>query len=215
MIRLDFSKWLMALESSTVGTEEVNAQQVISTYNRVKDSIEIVRMYDQTLPDDRKLLKNISTIVNLSSGAAFGMFINTDNNNVIGQDVMQKIQSIYPNDPIIGKKVQKLSRKEILDHLPEDLKKQIDPRKIQPSDVIKINVRGHLQKYGDSPAAIIEIASTIVHESTHVIEYVEKGETFDGPGTMVEKAEDAFKSWAKQNWPIISKKFNLQGSFPF
>jgi hypothetical protein len=187
----------------------------MAIYNRVKDSIELVKMYDQTLPVDKQLLRHISTIADLHAGSAFGMFVNSDNTNVIGSDVMQKIKMIYPNDPMIGHKVQKLSRKQILDNLPDHVRKEIDPRKIQPSDIIKIDVKKHLSKYGDSPAAIIEIASTIAHEATHVLEYVEKGETYDGPGTAVEKAEQAFKSWVKANWNTISRKFNFSGSYPF
>ena len=202
-------------EVSTIGTEDVEASQVISIYGRVKDSVDLVKMYDATLPRDQQLLRDISTIANLGSGSAFGMFVNSDNTNVIGQNVMSKINTIYPNDPMIGKKVQKLSRKQILDHLPTEVKSQIDPHEIQPSDIIKIDVRKHLAKYGDSPAAIIEIASTIVHESTHVLEYVEKGKTFDGPGTAVEKAEAAFKAWVKANWSTISRKFNFAGPYPF
>lgn len=203
------------LDESTVGTEEVDARQVIGLYKRVEDSIRLVKMYDQTLPMNQQLLRDISTIADLHSGSAFGMFINSDNTNVIGPDVMQKIKLIYPNDPMIGKKIQKLSRKQIIDHLPDDVKKEIDPKKIQPSDIIKIDVKKHLNKYGDSAAAIIEIASTIVHEATHVLEYVEKGETFDGPGTAVEKAEASFKNWVKSNWQNISRTFNFAGPYPF
>jgi hypothetical protein len=202
-------------EQSTLGTEEVDARQVMSLYGRVKESVEMVKMYDQTLPVNQQLLRDVSTIANLSGGSAFGMFVNSDNTNVIGQDVMQKIKLIYPNDPMIGTKIKKLSRKKILDTLPDDVRKQIDPRKIQPSDIIKIDVKKHLAKYGDSDAAVIEIASTIVHEATHVKEYVETGETFDGPGTAVEKAEASFKSWVKANWPTISRRFNFSGPYPF
>lgn len=215
MKHFNFKIWLLHTEQSTVGTEEVDASQVLSKYGKMKDSIEMVRLYDQKLPQEQKLLADISTIADLHSGKAFGMFINTENSNVIGQDVLDQIRKVYPNDPLIDKKVQKLSRKQILDHLPEDVRKTIDPKKIIPSTIIRVDVVDHLKKYGDSPAAVIELASTIVHEATHVIEYRDKGETFDGPGTMVEKAEAAFKTWVKGNWNFISKKFNLQGAYPF
>lgn len=202
-------------ENATLGTEQVDSRQIMSLYGRANDSVELVRMYDQTLPIEQQLLRDISTIANLSGGSAFGMFVNSDNTNVIGQDVLQKIKLIYPNDPMIDTKLKKLSRKKILETLPEDLRKQIDPKKIQPSDVIKVDVKKHLAKYGDSASAVIEIASTIVHEATHVKEYVEKGETFDGPNTAVEKAEASFKSWVKSNWQTISRRFNFSGPYPF
>ena len=110
MKHIKFVKWLKLREQSTVGTEFVNASQVLSKYGRVKDSIELVRMYDQHLADDRKILADISTIADLHSGQAFGLFINTDNSNVIGQDVLDQIRKVYPNDPLIDKKVQKLSK---------------------------------------------------------------------------------------------------------
>ena len=91
----------------------------------------------------------------------------------------------------------------------------IDEKKIIPSDVIRVDVMKHVKKYGDSPAAIIEIASTIVHEATHVIEQEETGRTADGSGTAVERAEAEFKSWAKQNWRNLSVKYGMQGDYPF
>ena len=215
MLHLNFSNWLQIKEQSTVGTELVDASQVLTKYAKIKDSIELVRMYDQNLDPEHKLLYDISTIADLHSGKAFGMFINTENSNVIGKDVMDQIRKIYPNDPLIDKKVQKLSKKQILDHLPDEAKKTIDPKKIIPSSIIRISVDDHIKKYGDSPAAIIELASTIAHEATHVIEYRDKGKTFDGPGTMVQQAESSFKAWVKQNWKMLSQRFGFSGPYPF
>jgi len=197
------------IEQSTVGTEDVESSQVESLYAKVKDSIMLVRMYDGTLPLKQRLLTNISTIANLS-GSAYGLYISSENKKVIGPEVVNKLKLIYPNDPMLGTKLQKLPKKTILDYVPD-----INPDKIVPSNVIHIDVKKHLQKYGDSVAAIIEIASTIAHEATHVLEFEETGETKDGPGTRVEKAESSFKNWAKTNWKQLQQKFGFQGEFPF
>jgi hypothetical protein len=67
-----------------------------------------------------------------------------------------------------------------------------------PSDVIRVDVRRHLAQYGDTPAAVVEIASTIIHEATHVKQFEDEGHTEDGAGTRVEQAEAAFKNWVNE-----------------
>lgn len=193
---------------TTVGTEEVDSSRVEARYARVKDSVRLVRMYDAAT--GQKLLTNISTIADLASGNAFGVYMSSENKKVIGTDVVNKIKFIYPNDPALSTKLHRLPKKTIMQYIPG-----LDPKKIQPSDVIRIDVNKHVQRFGDSPAAIIEIASTIVHEATHVIEFEETGQTKDGPGTAVEMAEAKFKEWVKRNWPLVSRTFNFSGNYPF
>jgi len=209
----NFKQWLQEQERSgdffetTIGTEEVEAGQIESIYSKAKISVMMVRLYDQMT--GQKLLTNISTIANLS-GSAYGVYVSSENKKAIGSDVINQIKLIYPNDPALGQKLQKLPKKTIAQYIP-----QIDPKKIIPSDVIHVDVLKHMRELGDTPAAIVEIASTIVHEATHVKEFEEIGSTRDGPGTAVDVAEKSFKNWAKQNWPMLSQKFNFQGPFPF
>lgn len=197
-----------AYSESTVGTEEVDSSRVERLYARVKDSVRLVRMYDEAT--GQRLLTNISTIAELGSGNAYGLYVSSENKKSIGPEVINKIKLIYPNDPDLNKKLQQLPKKVILQYLPD-----IDPKRIIPSDVIRVDVMRHVRNYGDSPAAVVEIASTIVHEATHVKEFEETGKTYDGPGTAVQKAEAAFKAWVKQNWPKVSSTLNLQGDYPF
>jgi hypothetical protein len=206
---MKFKKWL---EQSTIGTEDVNSSQVESIYGKVKQSIDLVKMYDRQTR--LNLLVNISTIANLASGSAYGVFMSAENRKAIGPDVAKNIQVVYPNDPSLAQKIQKLSKHTLLQYLVKH-DPSIDPKKIIPSDVIHVDVKKHLQKYGDSPAAIIEIASTIVHEATHVKQYEDEGHTEDGPGTEVEQAEASFKNWVKQNWQSIANRFQFQGQYPF
>lgn len=197
-----------AYSESTVGTEEVDSSRVERLYSRVKDSVRLVRMYDEAT--GQHLLTNISTIAELGTGNALGLYVSSENKKSIGPEVINKIKLIYPNDADLVKKLNQLPKKVIMQYLPD-----IDPKRIIPSDVIRVDVMRHLRNYGDSPAAVIEIASTIVHEATHVKEFEEVGKTFDGPGTAVQKAEAAFKNWVKQNWARVSSTFNLQGDYPF
>jgi len=204
----NFKTWLALFELSTVGTEDVNSSQIEALYSKAKQSVRLVRDYDAAT--GQKLLTNISTIASLAQGNAYGLFVSNDNAKAIGADVLNKIKMIYPSDPSLNQKLQKLPKSTILKYLPN-----IDANKIIPSDVIRVDVQGHLRKYGDSPAAIIEIASTIVHEATHVKQYEEEGHTEDGPGTAVEKAEASFKSWVRANWEQLSAKYGFQGPYPF
>jgi hypothetical protein len=206
---MNFKKWL---EQSTIGTEEVDASQVESLYAKVKQSIDLVKMYDRQT--NLNLLTNISTIANLASGNAYGVFMSAENRKAIGPDVAKNIKVVYPDDPLLAQKIQKLSKHTLLQYLVKH-DPSIDPKKIVPSDVIHVDIKKHLQKYGDSPAAIIEISSTIVHESTHVKQYEDEGHTEDGPGTEVDRAESSFKNWVKQNWLFIANRFQFQGSYPF
>ena len=72
-----------------------------------------------------------------------------------------------------------------------------------PSDVIHINVHNIVSKFGDSKEAIIEIASTIVHECTHDLEYRTAGKT-DEIG--LKEIEDKFKAWVQKNWNLIKTR---------
>jgi len=192
---------------STIGTEDVDFSQIEQRYAKAKISVMLVRLYDQMT--NQKLLTNISTIANLS-GSAYGVYVSSENKKAIGSDIVNKIKMIYPNDPALGEKLQKLPKKVLLQYIPH-----LDEKKIVPSDVIHVDVNRHLSNLGDTPAAILEIASTIVHEATHVLEYETTGHTEDGPNTPVEIAERKFKAWCKQNWKMLQQKFGFQGDYPF
>ena len=79
----------------------------------------------------------------------------------------------------------------------------IDEKQIQPSDVIHVNVARIIREMGKTFRAIIEIASTIVHECTHEIEREETGTTSE---TSAKAAENKFILWVKANMPMIRQK---------
>jgi len=210
---MNFKSWLNLFET-TLGTEDVDASQIESMYGRAKQSVQLARMYDETMPVNQQVLRDVSTIANLATGSAYGIFMSGETSKAIGPDIERDLQLIYPNDPMLGRKVQKLPKATILKILQQQ-KVNLDPKNIVPSDVIHVDVRRHLAKYGDSPAAVIEIASTIIHEATHVKQFEDEGHTEDGPGALVEKAEAAFKNWVKTNWMRLAQQFGFQGNYPF
>ena len=129
MSYLNFSDWIQLRKDynsprkgikseyveSTLGTEDVDASQIESLYANVKKSVMIVRDFDKTRPIENKqnpvhvqLLRRISTIANLASGSAYGVYMSSENKKWIGPDVVNQIKLIYPNDPTIGQKYQNI-----------------------------------------------------------------------------------------------------------
>ncbi len=190
---MKFKEWFLK-ENATLGTELV-VDQISSDYAKAKYAIDLVRAYDATKPDKegniiekRKLLINIGTIAKISAGPkVFGLFKPEEDNQIV---VGPKNQVNQINQFFKGK----------LAIAPESLVKKyfpnLAPTSIMQSSVIRVNVPKIVQTFGDSPRAILEIAKTIVHEATHQLERQITGNTKDGPGTAVERAEAAFEAWA-------------------
>lgn len=195
---LNFSEWM---EQSTVGTEFVDESKIDQIYIGAKKSVQIVQMYDKMT--GQKLLTNINTILPLSSGS-YGLYMSAENKKVIGGDVLNKLKLIFPKDTMLSQKIQTIPNAIIKKYIPD-----LDEKKIQPSDTIHVNIQKILNQFGDSPQAILEIASTIVHEATHEIELQTTGKTNE-IGPMA--AEKKFMDWVKQNWRMLSQRFGLSGS---
>lgn len=205
---LNFKTWF---EQSTLGTEFVDSSKIDVIYQKAKIAVQIVQMYDQTrssdpkaTPDKRKLLLNINTIAPLSSNV-YGMYMSSENKKVIGPEVINKMKLLFPKDAMLNQKMQTLPTSIIKKYIPD-----LDEKKIQPSDTIHVNVQKIVKEFGDSPKAIIEIASTIVHEATHELEREFYGKTDE---TGPRNAERNFIAWIKQNWGTISKRFSLGNQF--
>jgi hypothetical protein len=224
-----FSEWLA---ETTIGTEDVDISPLESVpvseiglqkkFDVAKLAVALVRAYDQNLQSplpntggkektpnellNEKLLTYISTIANLSSGA-YGVFIGKESKKVLASDIINQIKKDYPNDPTAFKKLSELPKHLLLKYLPG-----IDNSKIIPSDVIHVNISRHIKELGLTYQAIIEIASTIVHEATHVLEKEETGQTNDGPNSLVKKAEEKFMNWVNQNKTLIFQMFKKFGA---
>jgi hypothetical protein len=183
-----FKEWFIK-EDATLGTEFV-VDQISSVYNKAKLAIKLVQEYDKTLKPGYKLLPNINTVAQLSADPhIFGLYKTDEKKKIISNKV----------PPQIADKIKTTFRgKE--GSVPEiTLHKyfpQLKPEDVLESDMIRINVNSIVRSFGDTPRAVLEIAKSIVHEATHELEHELKGATQDGPGTAVEKAEDAFENWA-------------------
>ena len=193
-----FKLWLETV-AGTLGTELVDESQIDSIYDKAKISVKLVQTYAR---ENRiKLLNNISTIANLSSGA-YGLYNSATNKKVISQNAMQKIRLKFGDDIFKNNKINNIPEVVIKKYIPD-----VQDSDVQQSDVIYVNVNSHLAKFGDTPQAILEIASTIVHEATHEKEREETGKTIDGANSLVNMEETKFLNWFKINRLRLIQKF--------
>ncbi|NBT57399.1 hypothetical protein EBT16_01300 [bacterium] len=185
-----FKIWL----ESTVGTDEVQSG-IDHLYNKAKYAIKLVQLYGRST--NQKILNNISTVAPLNSGV-YGLYTSSENRKVIGPAVANKIKFKFGQDVIQQNSLNKVPNIVIKQHIPD-----IDEKQIVPSDVIHVNVQRIVRELGDTKEAIVEIASTIVHEATHEIEFQTTGKTSEvGP----KAAEKAFHDWVSRNWNMIVLK---------
>lgn len=189
---VEFRNWL---EHNTLGTDEV-VSQIDGLYDKAKYAIKIAQMYVKSAqdPKTKNLLKNISTIAPLNSGV-YGLYNSAENKAVIGHPANQT-RFVFGQDLVSQQNnIQKLPVAVIKQYLPD-----VDPNQIKPSDVVHVNVQRIVSKFGDSIEAVLEIASTIIHEATHDFNYRTTGQS---PEDDSKAAEDAFISWTKNNMPMI------------
>jgi len=183
-----FKEWL----ANTVGTDNVESK-IDYLYNKSKFAIKIVQLYSKE--NRLGLLKNISTVAPLNSGV-YGLYNSGENKKIIGPQIANKINFKFGTNLVQQNNLQKLPNKVIKQYIPD-----IDEKQLIPSDIIHVNVQKIVRELGDSKEALIEIASTIVHEATHEMEFQKTGKTDEiGP----KKAELAFKSWVESNWQRIT-----------
>lgn len=180
-MNISFKTWL---EINTLGTKEVDESKIDSLYDKAKISVKLVQMFNE------KLLYNINTIIPLQSGV-YGLYNSAKNQKVIDQQEAEKIRLKFGKDVIDKHQIDMIPNIVLKQKMPE-----IDLNKIHPSDTIEINVSRILKELGNTKRAVIEIASTIVHEATHENELQTKGSTSEvGP----KAAEMQFMNWVKAN----------------
>lgn len=186
-----FRSWLF--ENSTIGNENVDSK-IDQLYDKAKYAIKLVQLYSRST--GQSLLNNISTVAPLYSGV-YGLYNSAENKKVIGPAVANKIRFKF-NQPMMQQNINRLPNTVIKQYFPD-----IDEKQIAPSDVIHVNVQKIVREMGDTKEAVLEIASTIVHEATHEIEFQTKGKTDEvGP----KKAEEVFKNWVRVNWNLVVSK---------
>jgi len=186
---VEFKKWLL---EGNAGTDQVQSQ-IDHLYDKAKYAIKLVQLYGRST--NQRILNNISTIAPLNQGV-YGLYNSAENRRVIGPAAANKVKFKFGDEVLKGQDIQRIPQHVIKKHIPD-----IDERQIAPSDVIHINVRRIVAEMGDTPRAIIEIASTIVHEAVHEIEFHARGKTDEsGP----KRAEEQFKKWVQSNWSRIT-----------
>jgi hypothetical protein len=169
--------------------DQIDASQIERVYDKARISVELVRMYNPMF------LENISTIANLASGA-YGLYNSGENKKMLPPDYEQRL--IY-----WGK-----ITKDQIGNIPTKILKQYFPdleeNNIKSSDTIRVNVQRILSQSKTDLEAVLQIASTIVHEATHRIERETKGQTFE---TGPKGEEHKFMAWASQNIQKILQKY--------
>ncbi len=194
---ISYKIWKILKENMTLGTEIVDARQLDAAYDKAKYAVRLVQLYDATLPADFKLLLNISTIATLNQGV-YGMYASSEDRKVIGPQALAKLRLKFGDEMLRNRNIERLPAAVIRQYVPD-----IDMKQIKPSDVIHVNVQKHLQTHGDSLNAVLEIASTIVHECTHELEKQRTGTTSEvGPV----QAEKRFMEWVRSNWNTILQR---------
>jgi hypothetical protein len=168
--------------SSWLNQQAPDESQIDSIYNKAKISVELVRWYKP------QILANVSTIANLASGA-YGLYNSGENLDVLDPTEQQKI-IIQSQGKVTKQQLQdpKYQRQILQQYYPG-----IDKRRIKPGDTIHINVRRILMQSKSDYEAVLQIASTVVHEATHDNEYRQKHHTSE---TLPVSEEHMFMRWA-------------------
>ena len=189
---MKFKKWLN--EQSYVGIEDADSSQIERIYKKSRLAVKIVQDYDKQTGNN--YLTNITTIAPISR-AIIGKPYNQQK-FTFSQEEIEKMKSL-PEDVLRQHGI------------PDEVIKSLTP-----TDTIHVNVLNiydtfnKAQKSGKmSPEEaqiniIREIASTIVHESTHDKERRKTGKTSEaGP----EAAEQKFSSWFDQNLSSLKSRY--------
>jgi uncharacterized protein YicC (UPF0701 family) len=151
---------------------DIDSSQIEVVYDKAKIAVNLVKKYK---PD---LLKNVSVIANLTSGA-YGVYTHF---KVKGKNVSAS-GIVYDGEE---KKIE-------LNQLPQQLLHQkfpnVNPNKLQKGDVVKVNINRILNdpRIKTDFETVKQIALTIVHESKHKQEVDETGKTSESGPMQAER----------------------------
>jgi hypothetical protein len=169
--------------------EKIDTSQIERVYDKARYAVEIVRMYNPAY------LENITTIADLAAGA-YGLYNSGENQKMLPPEYEKRLIG-WGN--INKKNLGVLPKKTLRQYFPD-----LDERSIRSGDTIHVNVRRILSQAKSQVEAVLQIASTIIHEATHEHEREGKGDTTEtGPRTE----ENKFMAWAAQNLQKILQKF--------
>lgn len=169
--------------------EHIDASQIDHLYDKAHIAIEIVQMYNPAF------LNNITTIADLASGA-YGLYNSGENRKTLPQEVEKRL--IYWGR-IKKEQIGLLPAKTLRQYFPE-----LNPHDIRIGETIHINVRRILSQSKSDLDAVLQIASTVIHEAQHAIEKESTGTTSEtGPKTE----EHKFMQWTHMNLPKVLQKY--------
>jgi hypothetical protein len=178
--------WREFLQSVTKPLDE---HEIDGVYDKSKISVEIVRWYNP------RLLDAVNTIANLTSGV-YGIFNSGETQRQLPPDVEKNL--LYYGR-VTKNNVQNVPRKALQQYYP-DLKDD----QIKDSYTIRVNVRRILRESRSEFEAVVQIASTIIHEATHKGDFAATGNAGE-PNAY--GAEGKFMSWVQRNVNQIIQKY--------
>ena len=195
------------LEQSYAGIEDADSSQIESVYKKSRLAVKIVQDYDKQTGNN--YLTNITTIAPISRAGIFGLYNSAENKAIIGKPFNQQ-KFTFSQEEI--EKMKSLPEDVLRQHgIPDEIIKSLTP-----TDTIHVNVLNIYDTFNKAQKAgkmspeeaqiniIREIASTIVHESTHDKERRKTGKTSEaGP----EAAEQKFSYWFDQNLSSLKSRY--------
>ena len=220
---MKFKEWLFEFDMSTLDSEKVDSSAIKRLYGKSEKAVDLVRQYDMAEGEHKWLkdhlkwegprndfgyLLNISTIAPLA-GAVYGLFNSRENSRVLDKNIkkdgikFELPQRLTPEE---------MKEQELLKNISYDVIRQkfpdVDPNKLHDTSIIHVNVPNIINTLKQSglsgneleKAIIREIASTIVHESTHQLERAWLGKTDENAPTQAEKR---FVSWLERNPTLL------------
>ena len=143
-----------------------NSLNVALNYDKANLAIQLVNEFDSSI------LRNVSTVIPLS-GNAYGVYMNSDNLKQMPEDIRMIFRGSMDDNQI-----NMTPKATLIDYLQryqgrpgfEDYDFSNAQNSIEVSDTIRINVDKILREIDSSYLQVIEVASTIIHEATHVNE---------------------------------------------
>lgn len=202
---MNFKKWLN--EQSYAGIEDADSSQIERIYKKSRLAVKIVQDYDKQTGNN--YLTNITTIAPISRAGIFGLYNSAENKAIIGKPFNQQ-KFTFSQEEI-----------EKMKSLPQDILRQHGVpneiiKSLIPTDTIHVNVlniydtfnkaqkRGKMSPEEAQINIIREIASTIVHESTHDADKRLHGKTSE---IRPLEAEKKFNNWFDQNLASLKTKY--------
>jgi hypothetical protein len=222
--KMKFAEWLVEFNIGTLESELVDFNPIKSLFGKSDKAVELVRAYDAAEGEHKWLkdhlkwegprndfgyLLNVATVAPLS-GTVYGLFNSRENQRILDPDIKRPGIKFKQKSPLTGEELnQQNFMKDLAFNVIRQKYPDVDPNKIHDSAVIHVNVpkiiqdlklKGYSGQELDR-AIVKEIASTIVHESTHQLERTWLGNTNEA---TPRKAEERFMNWLERNPNLLA-----------